>query len=81
MDDLRACRLCPLSRWLRAAGQDAISPHVHRTRIETEALATRRRRGLTVGKIAALYPAIDTAEVEDALGLESELQSDLALAT
>ncbi len=33
-----------------------------------------------VGKITALYPAIDTADVEDALDLECELQPDLALA-
>jgi uncharacterized protein (DUF433 family) len=56
------------------------APHVHRTRIETEALATLRRRGMTVGKITALYPAIDIADVEDALDLECELQPDLALA-
>jgi uncharacterized protein (DUF433 family) len=70
----------PRPRLRIVPGKLAGAPHVHRTRIETEALAALRRRGLTVGKITALYPAIDTAEVEDALDLESELQPDLALA-
>lgn len=70
----------PRPRLRIVPGKLAGAPHVHRTRIETEALAALRRRGLTVGKITALYPAIDTADVEDALDLECELQPDLALA-
>ncbi len=70
----------PRPRLRIVPGKLAGAPHVHRTRIETEALAALRRRGLTVGKITALYPAIDIADVEDALDLERELQPDLALA-
>ncbi len=70
----------PRPRLRIVPGKLAGAPHVHRTRIETEALAALRRRGMTVGKITALYPAIDTANVEDALDLECELQPDLALA-
>ncbi|HWX44763.1 MAG TPA: DUF433 domain-containing protein, partial [Solirubrobacteraceae bacterium] len=70
----------PRPRLRIVPGKLAGAPHVNRTRIETEALAALRRRGLTVGKITALYPAIDTADVEDALDLECELQPDLALA-
>ncbi len=72
--------VAPRPRLRIVPGKLAGAPHVHRTRIETEALAALRRRGLTVGKITALYPAIDTADVEDALDLERELQPDLALA-
>jgi uncharacterized protein (DUF433 family) len=70
----------PRPRLRIVPGKLAGAPHVHRTRIETEALAALRRRGMTVGKITALYPAIDIADVEDALDLECELQPDLALA-
>ncbi len=72
--------VAPRPRLRIVPGKLAGAPHVHRTRIETEALAALRRRGLTVGKITALYPAIDIADVEDALDLECELQPDLALA-
>jgi uncharacterized protein (DUF433 family) len=70
----------PRPRLRIVPGKLAGAPHIHRTRIETEALAALRRRGMTVGKITALYPAIDIADVEDALDLECELQPDLALA-
>jgi uncharacterized protein (DUF433 family) len=70
----------PRPRLRIVPGKLAGAPHVHRTRIETEPLAALRRRGMTVGKITALYPAIDIADVEDALDLECELQPDLALA-
>jgi uncharacterized protein (DUF433 family) len=70
----------PRPRLRIVPGKLAGAPHVHRTRIETEALAALWRRGMTVGKITALYPAIDIADVEDALDLECELQPDLALA-
>lgn len=61
-------------------GKLAGAPHIHRTRIETEALAALQHRGLSLNKITALYPAIKTVDVEDALDLERELQPDLALA-
>ncbi len=72
--------VAPRPRLRIVPGKLAGAPHVHHTRIETEALAALRRRGLTVGKITALYPAIDTVDVENALDLECELQPDLALA-
>ncbi|MCL2768544.1 MAG: DUF433 domain-containing protein [Solirubrobacterales bacterium] len=56
------------------------APHVHRTRIETEALAALRRRGFTAERIKDLYPAIELADIEQALDLERELQPDLAAA-
>lgn len=60
-------------------GKLAGAPHVHRTRIETEALAALARRGLGRGQIVELYPAIEEADVADALDLEHQLQPDLAL--
>lgn len=70
----------PRPRLRIVPGKLAGAPHVHRTRIETEAIAALQRRGLTVSKIAALYPAIEAVDVEDALDLEHELQPDLAMA-
>lgn len=70
----------PRPRLRIVPGKLAGAPHVHRTRIETEALAALSRRGMSTGKIVALYPAIEIADVEDALALEHELQPDLALA-
>lgn len=72
--------MTPRPRLRIVPGKLTGAPHVHRTRIETEALAALRRRGLTVGKITALYPAIDTVDIENALDLECELQPDHALA-
>jgi len=68
----------PRPRLRIVPGKLAGAPHVHRTRIETEALAALQRRGLSVSKITALYPAIQTADIEDALDLEHELQPNLA---
>jgi len=56
------------------------APHVHRTRIETEALAALARRGMSAGKIVRLYPAIESGDVEQALDLERQLQPELLLA-
>jgi uncharacterized protein (DUF433 family) len=53
---------------------------VYRTRIETEALAALRWRGLQPAKIVDLYPALEPADVDDALDLEQQLQPALALA-
>jgi uncharacterized protein (DUF433 family) len=70
----------PRPRLRIVPGKLAGAPHVHRTRIETEALAALQRRGMSTGKIVALYPVIQVADVDDALDLEHELQPDLALA-
>jgi len=53
---------------------------VHHTRIEAEVLAALAHRGLTSDRIVALYPAIEIADVRDALDLESQLQPGLTLA-
>lgn len=56
------------------------APHVHRTRIETEALAALARRGMANDRIVLLYPAIEEADVSDALDLERQLQPDFPVA-
>lgn len=71
--------VAPRPRLRIVPGKLAGAPHVHRTRIETEALAALARRGMQLGKIVALYPVIETADVEEALDLEVQLQPDLAL--
>jgi uncharacterized protein (DUF433 family) len=69
----------PRPRLRLVPGKLAGAPHVHRTRIETEALAALDRRGLTTDKIVRLYPAIESDDVEQALDLERQLEPDLAL--
>jgi len=70
----------PRPRLRIVPGKLSGAPHVHRTRIETEALAALARRGLTSDRIVALYPVIETADVRDALDLESDLQPAFSLA-
>lgn len=72
--------VAPRPRLRIIPGKLSGAPHVHRTRIETEALAALARRGLTSDRIVVLYPAIETADVRDALDLERQLQPDLAFA-
>jgi len=70
----------PRPRLRIVPGRLSGAPHVQRTRIETEALAALARRGMTSERIIVLYPAIDGADVSDALDLERQLQPDLPLA-
>jgi uncharacterized protein (DUF433 family) len=72
--------VAPRPRLRIVPGKLSGAPHVYRTRIETEALAALARRGLTAEGIVALYPAIEAADVGDALDLERQLQPDLARA-
>ncbi len=61
-------------------GKLAGAPHVKDTRVETEALAALRIRGLDNVKIAQLYPILELDDVDEALDLERQLQPALALA-
>ena len=70
----------PRPRLRIVPGKLSGAPHVHRTRIETEALAALARRGMADERIVLLYPAIDKADVSDALDLERQLQPDLRVA-
>jgi uncharacterized protein (DUF433 family)/DNA-binding transcriptional MerR regulator len=70
----------PRPRLRIVPGKLAGAPHVYQTRIETEALAALRWRGLTSPKIVTLYPVLERADVEEALDLERQLQPALALA-
>jgi uncharacterized protein (DUF433 family) len=72
--------VAPRPRLRIVPGKLAGAPHVYRTRIETEALAALRWRGLAAGKIVSLYPVLEPADVDEALDLEQQLQPDLALA-
>jgi uncharacterized protein (DUF433 family) len=73
-------RVAPRPRLRIVPGKLSGAPHVHRTRIETEALAALARRGMEAERIVLLYPAINKAEVSDALDLERQLQPDLPVA-
>jgi uncharacterized protein (DUF433 family) len=70
----------PRPRLRIVPGKLSGAPHVHRTRIETEALAALARRGMADERIVLLYPAIDKVDVSDALDLERQLQPDLRVA-
>lgn len=72
--------VAPRPRLRIVPGKLSGAPHIYRTRIETEALAALARRGMTTDRIVLLYPAIDQADVGDALDLERQLQPDFALA-
>lgn len=66
--------VAPRPRLRIVPGKLSGAPHVHRTRIETEALAALARRGMANDRIVLLYPAIEDADVSDALDLERQLQ-------
>ena len=72
--------MAPRPRLRIVPGKLSGAPHIHRTRIDTEALAALARRGMTADRIVRLYPAIDQADVGDALDLERQLQPDFAIA-
>lgn len=72
--------VAPRPRLRIVPGKLSGAPHVHRTRIETEALAALARRGMEAARIVLLYPVISKADVSDALDLERQLQPDLPVA-
>jgi uncharacterized protein (DUF433 family) len=61
-------------------GKLAGSPHIERTRIETQALAALERRGIESAKIYRLYPTVSSDAIDDAIDLERELSANLRLA-
>jgi uncharacterized protein (DUF433 family) len=61
-------------------GKLAGSPHIERTRIETQALAALERRGIESAKIYGLYPTVSSDAIDDAIDLERELSANLRLA-
>jgi uncharacterized protein (DUF433 family) len=61
-------------------GKLAGSPHIERTRIETQALAALERRGIENAKIYRLYPAVPPRAVDQAIDLEHELSANLRIA-
>ncbi len=52
-------------------------PHVVDTRIPTKILSSLQARGLEVGAIIDLYPRLTRQNVEDAIALEEQLESNL----
>jgi uncharacterized protein (DUF433 family) len=61
-------------------GKLAGSPHIERTRIETQALAALDRRGIENARIYRLYPAVSSEAVDEAIDLERELSANLRIA-
>jgi uncharacterized protein (DUF433 family) len=53
------------------------SPHVERSRVESQALAALAASGLHTAKIYALYPEIDRGAVDEAIDLERQLAGNL----
>lgn len=58
-------------------GKLAGSPHLERTRLETQALAALARRGVDRQGIYHLYPRFDVDAIDQALGLEEQLARNL----
>jgi len=56
------------------------APHIHHTRLETEALAALRDRGMGRDKIASLYPSVEPEAIDEALDLEQQLSRNAAQA-
>jgi uncharacterized protein (DUF433 family) len=50
------------------------SPHVADTRVETRALASLRQDGMSVVRIAALYPHLTDEQIAEAIDLEDQLK-------
>jgi uncharacterized protein (DUF433 family) len=69
--------LAPRPKLRIVPGKLSGSPHVQRTRVETQALAALSRR-LSSDRIYALYPGLDHDAVDEALDLEWQLESSLA---
>jgi uncharacterized protein (DUF433 family) len=56
------------------------SPHVVDTRIETRALSSLHDSGMSIERIAALYPNLQRTEIEEAVDLEEQLKRNLLAA-
>lgn len=54
------------------------APHIHRTRLETEALAALRERGMNREQIDRLYPSVQPEAIDEALDLELQLNRNIA---
>jgi len=67
----------PRSRLRIIASKLAGAPHLLRTRLETEALASIATRGIETRKIFDLYPSFDRKAIEQALDLEAQLARNL----
>jgi uncharacterized protein (DUF433 family) len=55
------------------------SPHIVHTRLETRAVYALHRDGLTPQAIRALYPYVSDTQIADAIGLEQQLEHNLAV--
>jgi uncharacterized protein (DUF433 family) len=53
------------------------SPHIARSRIETQALAALALRGMGPGKIVRLYPFLSEPAISEALDLEQQLTQNI----
>ena len=58
-------------------GKLAGAPHLLRTRLETEALASIARRGIEKENVYQLYPSFDREAIDQALDLETQLAKNL----
>jgi uncharacterized protein (DUF433 family) len=56
------------------------SPHVVDTRIETRAIASLREGGMSLDRIAALYPSLDMKQIEESVELEEQLKRNMLAA-
>jgi uncharacterized protein (DUF433 family) len=81
MEGMRGPDLVRPSRFVRIVPKKLSgAPHIVATRVETLSLHTLERRGFSPAKIARLYPHIEPAAIDDALGVERALAGNLRAA-
>jgi uncharacterized protein (DUF433 family) len=69
--------ICPRPQLRIVPGKLGGSPHIRRTRIESQAVAALTVAGLPNAKIYQLYPDIDPPAIDQAIDLEHQLAGNL----
>lgn len=69
--------ICPRPQLRIAPGKLGGSPHITRTRLESQSVAALTASGLPTAKIYELYPDIDRPAIDQAIDLEDQLATNL----
>jgi uncharacterized protein (DUF433 family) len=69
--------VCPRPQLRIVPGKLGGSPHIARTRVESQSVAALTTSGLPTAKIYELYPDIDRPAIDQAIDLEDQLASNL----
>ncbi len=69
--------VCPRPHLRIVPGKLGGSPHIERTRLESQAVGALTASGLPIAKIYRLYPDIDQMAIDQAIDLEQQLANNL----